>query len=643
MIYTLTAAPTVTWWDAGEFIAAVHTLGIPHPPGTPLYILLAHAWATVVPGLDSAAAVNLFSALCTAAAAGLTASLITRASGRIAWGVGAALCAGTMSTVWLSATEAEVYATSLLLAVATLAVAEWTGRTGDRRGLALVAYLFGLAVPLHATALVAGPAACWLGGSGSERNRRWWIAALIAAFVAAAALATGRWVAGIAALGLLAAIGMASRRWAGLERVSPALPLVILLGASAVLFLVARAPHDPGINQGNPETIGAMLSMIARDQYDIPGLWPRQAPIWIQVANLLEYVDWQAALGVASDVLPSISRTLFTLAFLAIGAIGSAAHRRRNRRGWMALAVLCASASLGVVAYLNLRAGPSIGYGILPDDAPHEPRERDYFFALAFWTWGVWAGIGAVDLAERRLARLGRFATMAGIALAALPMMLNWRAVNRRGEPERSLPERFATELLEAAPPGALLVVAGDNDTYPLWFAQQVLGIRRDVVVLTYPLIGADWYRAELHRRWGLGSPPPHERWRGMATEAETLAASAREQGRPVTVAVTVDRGARQRFGQGWRLTGLVYVESPASPSPTGGTAGEADPVIDVTAARVAAERVASLVGARLRPSTDPTGRFMVESLRCPSAAIRMADGGDATAAAELDSACNYR
>jgi uncharacterized membrane protein len=98
-LYAASAAPGVTWWDAGEFIAAVHTLGIPHPPGTPLYILVAHAWSMLLPGVDTATATNLLSVVCTAAAGAAIAALVARALGGTWVGVAAAVCAGTMSTV----------------------------------------------------------------------------------------------------------------------------------------------------------------------------------------------------------------------------------------------------------------------------------------------------------------------------------------------------------------------------------------------------------------------------------------------------------------------------------------------------------------------------------------------------------------
>src|SRR6185437_878114 len=81
VVYCLTLSRGVTYWDAGEFLAAVHSLGIPHPPGTPLFILLAHVWSTIAsPVVGFTIAVNAFSALCTALAFGIVANLFWRAT-----------------------------------------------------------------------------------------------------------------------------------------------------------------------------------------------------------------------------------------------------------------------------------------------------------------------------------------------------------------------------------------------------------------------------------------------------------------------------------------------------------------------------------------------------------------------------------
>src|SRR4029079_524784 len=139
IVYVATLAPSVTFWDAGEFIAAARVFGISHPPGTPLFVVALNAWARAFPFLPFAVATNLFSAVCTASALALAALVIGRSTNAPWFGVAAAVAAGAMSSVWQNATETEVYAVSLFLAVATIASADLAGRTGERRWRILTA------------------------------------------------------------------------------------------------------------------------------------------------------------------------------------------------------------------------------------------------------------------------------------------------------------------------------------------------------------------------------------------------------------------------------------------------------------------------------------------------------------------------
>ena len=130
--YLLTLAPGVTFWDAGEFIAAAHGLGIPHPPGTPLYVALGRTWTLALsPVADAARAMNLLSAFSTALAGAIMAGLVAdevRTRPGAGWGATAgALSAGLMATAWANATETEVYAVSLLHVVLLLACAARAG------------------------------------------------------------------------------------------------------------------------------------------------------------------------------------------------------------------------------------------------------------------------------------------------------------------------------------------------------------------------------------------------------------------------------------------------------------------------------------------------------------------------------------
>src|SRR5437764_7041078 len=100
LVYVATLAPSVTFWDAGEFIAAARVLGIPHPPGTPLFVVLLNVWARSLAFLPFAVATNLFSAICTAAAVGIIAWWIGRATDAPWFGFAGAITAGAMSSVW---------------------------------------------------------------------------------------------------------------------------------------------------------------------------------------------------------------------------------------------------------------------------------------------------------------------------------------------------------------------------------------------------------------------------------------------------------------------------------------------------------------------------------------------------------------
>jgi Protein O-mannosyl-transferase TMEM260-like len=632
-LYVLTLAPGVTFWDAGEFIAAARSFGVPHPPGTPLFVVLLRAWSLALHGVGTALATNLFSAVATAAAAALSAGLVARWTGSAASGIAAGLCAGCMATVWANATETEVYAASLLLAAAMLAVADRAAmEDGSGRWDRLLAYLFALAVPLHLSALVAGPGALalvWRPGAGERAARR--IVALGGALVLAGGVGTVRPTVTVVGLLLLvvATVGAPrGTRWRALSLLVP-----VAIAASALFIMMVRARFDPTIDQGYPSTVSALLDVVARRQYAVAPLWPRQAPLWIQAGNLLEYADWQVALG--GHGAPGVDpvRTAWSLAFGALGLLGCLAHRRLDRRTWRALVVLMGGASLGVVLYLNLKAGPSFGAGVLPTDASHEARERDYFFVLAFWTWGLWSGVGAVRLVRGVAARVtsvrlpARLTAGAGCAVAMLPAALNWHAVDRGAEPAASLPRLVAETILRSVPPRGVVFVDGDNDTYPLWYLQTVEGVRGDVTPVTVPLLGADWYRAELARRYGLLPPDAVRDWYGEGTTVRMIAETAARLGRPVAVSVTVGSPDAIGFdstdaGRAWREWGMVFVRD-------SGTVG-VPPVLAAPA---------SWSGAEVRASADPTEAIMLDDMRCrvrPPAGVPIRG-----VLAYLDSLCN--
>jgi len=655
VVYLASLAPGVTFWDAGEFASAVESFGIPHPPGTPLFILVARVWRLALEFLPTAVATNLLAAACTAVAGGVAAILVTRWTRDVTAAFGAGLGFGSAATVWLNATETEVYSASLLLSVIMLYVgvrahAErrsagvgtdgWVSRTSLGRHDLLLAYLFALTPPLHLSAMVAAHAAIAL--ATVDRDFRIDAARagiLIGAAVLATGVGTGSLPIAAAGAALLAIWAFATRRRSGGYLDAAAIAAMIAIGATSFLHLLLRARHDPSINQGNPGTLAGVIEVIARRQYDVAGLWQRRAPLWLQIGNLIQYVDWQYALGLDQWVGASPLRTPATAGFVALGIAGSRWHRRRDRRSWAALLILVASATIGVVLYLNLKAGPSFGYGVLPANADREARERDYFFALGFAGFGLWIGMGAVTLA-RWIAQRTRRPSLAvvGPLVAALPFLLNWRAVDRRREPAATLPDAFARATLESAPPRAVLFVAGDNDTYPLWYVQVAERVRRDVTVVTVPLIPAGWYRAELARRHGLYALADTARWKGTSREIASIADRVRRARRPVAAAVSLEPELRAALGAGWAFRGLVYV-SHQFPDSDSITAVER-PAVDSTAAMVA-----RLFGGPVDVDRvdDPAARYIAQLLTCPALATQTVRSSSTQSRELLASRCNFR
>jgi hypothetical protein len=622
-VYVATLAPDVTFWDAGEFITAGWTLGIPHPPGTPLYVLLLRGWALLLsPLAPPAAAMNLLSAAATAAACALGAFMLLRQGVDRTAAAAAGFVAGTMATVWLNATETEVYSVSLLLGVLAIWSALRYSAGGERRWLLLSAYMLALAVPVHISALLAGPAvihAVWRrsGDAGSAAD------ASIAAGVWLIAVGAGRVSAPVvmAGAGLVAAGGSIRRKSpaAGAPVAAMAI-LIAIVALSAVAYLYVRAAHDPLLNQGDPSTLGALGDVVARRQYAVAPLWPRQAPLWLQGANLLQYADWQVALSLGPEGRPSIGRTFAAAVFVLFGIVGSASHHRANRDGWRTLLLLLLGGSVGAAIYLNLKAGPSFGLGGITDGLPREARDRDYFFIFGFWVWGLWAGMGCVGAA-----RWLRLPPLAGFAAASLPLLLNFNAVSRSEAPHDRLPLLFATELLASTPRNGVLLVAGDNDTYPVWYLQGVRHFRRDVIVVTLPLLGAAWYREELARRHDLiGS---RAEWRGSVAAARDVAARAARQGRPLAAAVTIRARDRRQIDPSLEVPrGLVFVSGDSAP-------------VGVSAA--AAERISAFVGGTApSPRLDPLPEYIAGLLECPAYALQRVAG---SSSASLDSRCNLR
>ena len=496
LLYAVTLAPTTAFWDTSEYIATAHILGIPHPPGNPLFVAMAKAWSLLLEplGLSIAVRVNLFSALMGALAHGLWFLVMHRILGyfsedrtfRIAGALIAVLVSATAFTVWnQSNVNEKVYTVSLFtIALLTWLALQWRDNLGkgkDDNLLVLIVFILALSVGNHLMALLAAPALV-----------------LFILFVHPKALVNHRfYIAGAAAL---------------------------LAGLSIYLFLPLRAGLEPVINEADPtcESIGGALTSIvtwgqagcaelsqalSRQQYLKPPLLPRLAPIHSQFANYFQYFDWQWARSVAgTDTVFAFSRLPYTLLFMALGLFGSLEHRRRDRKSWWYFFTLFATLSAGLVFYLNFKYGHSLRAPIA-DRELHEVREREYFFIVSFSVWGLWAGLGIVELWRTLSLRFSRGLMKAApvLALAFIPLGLNWSWASRADDYSA---RDWAHNLLMSVEPYGVLFTNGDNDTFPLWYLQEVEGIRRDVTVIVTSYLNTDWHAKQL---LGLTQPCPED------------------------------------------------------------------------------------------------------------------------------------
>ena len=533
--YLLTLAPTVTFWDAGEFIAAAKTLGIPHPPGTPLFVMIAHVWAMVFPFGEYAFRTNLLSALLSAAGAGffflvahesiraLTADLEPESARilRIGGATAGALLGGFTFTNWQNSNETEVYAvaTFTIAAMSWLALVWRRYRGTDRAGrvLLLIVYLAGVSIGNHLLALLAGPAVVMFmvstirsaPASDPTQRRAEWSQAAVVAGIWALLIGTGLGSTGLIALGSLCFLAAAIFAFLGGVGGFALLTLfVAAVGITPYLYLYLRSAQHPPINEAAPATFDALLAVIRRAQY--PPRTPLDDPtvshgpdnpgrtlglLAIQFCDYVVYFVWQWAKSLGIWLQAAVA-----IAFATLGLSGLLAQRRADRSAWWLLAALFLVTGPGLVIYMNFKPGFGRWFDSYPVAGAHEVRERDYFFVVSFIVWGLWAAMGLVIAARALMNRRAVARRLAPVTLlvALLPVAFNWTAASRRQGPDARLAADWAYDVLNTVAPYGVLFTYGDNDTFPLWWAQEVAGIRQDVVVVCLALANTDWYMRQL-------------------------------------------------------------------------------------------------------------------------------------------------
>jgi len=212
----------------------------------------------------------------------------------------------------------------------------------------------------------------------------------------------------------------------------------------------------------------------------------------------VQYYGWQYAKDWSER-----ARTFFAVLFGLLALAGAVRQWLRDRRAALAMTALMFTITVALVYYLDFKYGYSYHPG---EHLPREVRERDYFFVASFLLWGIWIAIGLGTVVETIAGWVGTRITgrerwhlaAPALVVCAIPLLGNHISASRAGE---TFPRDMAIDLLRSVEPYGILITAGDNDTFPLWYAQEVEGVRRDVIIANQSLMNTDWHLRQINRR----------------------------------------------------------------------------------------------------------------------------------------------
>ena len=530
VVYSLTVEPTASLWDCPEFITCGYKLEIGHPPGAPFFMLVANLFSQFASSPSQVALmVNLLSALLSAGCIFFLFLTITHLAKKLicpsidtysipnvitieTCGLVGALAYTFSDTFWFSAVEAEVYAfSSFLTALMFWLILKWEDEADSPRSdrwILLIAYITGLSIGVHLLCLLCLPAmvfVVWF----RKKN-------------------------------LFTHLVKARRR---LLRLLFSCLLMFLVGFSSYGVILVRANACLPMCENEPKTLSTLGRYLSREQYGQTPLYPRIYSMYhasayeswmgdiethdgvptkgenlryflsyqvnfmywryffwnfvgrqnnIQGQGEVEHGNWITGfrwiddwlLGCDTSRLPADladnkGRNVFYGLPLLLGMLGMLWQWRKGGEGrrqlWI-VSLLFVMTGLAIVIYLN--------------QTPMQPRERDYAYVGSFYAFAIWIGMGAAYLRK-----------MAPLALL-IPLQMasqTWDDHDRSGRYTcRDFGRNYLMTMQDEGYP--VIFTNGDNDTFPLWYNQEVEGVRRDTRDCNLEYLQTDWYIDQMKR-----------------------------------------------------------------------------------------------------------------------------------------------
>lgn len=473
LVYVRTVTPGMQMGDGTEFATMAHVLGVPHPTGYPLYMLLLKAWLVVTMGGEVILRTTLFNSVCMAAAVGLLTQLLLSVLTaawpqlpgklRVLAAAAGALSTGLLRHHWNSAVVTEVYALEFLLMVGFLRAAQcWSSTKSDRAILAM-ALLLGLGLAHHRISVFLILPFAWILWRHHKTTIR------------------------------SQKPGTSSRR-------APLLASGIILSALALyVYLPLRA--NAALAWGNTNTWSGFWDHVRGTEYFFRSMLRAAPDRAFTPATWLVFVGHQAQQFLMDAVTQFAPMRERVIANAVVGRYFSGV----TLAGAVGIFVLL---GLGVVGFVRwFRAQPVAAACVALVAAQNFaflfiyniPDIRDYtLLPLGFLWWCAYLGVlaGVARLVQQDEG--GSKAQVIGYALLLLPLttaLANWRFCDHSND---TLAEDISALALpnskELLPEGAILLTAGDTDTFTSWYRQHVRGERRDVLVYASNFIHMPWY-----------------------------------------------------------------------------------------------------------------------------------------------------
>ncbi len=326
---------------------------------------------------------------------------------------------------------------------------------------------------------------------------------------------------------------------------------MILIGYSSYSLIFIRSIADPPIDENDPETVEAFISYLEREQYgqtplltgntydnsqgtinrDQETFFPRRYSTspqhmrqYAQYSSDLDFflryqvnhmywryfawnfigrdadiqdASWQSGFTETEHEDNPAHNSYFYIPFL-VGLFGMLFHFQNDWKRALSVLALFVFTGLAIIFYLN--------------QTPMQPRERDYAYVGSFFAFAIWIGMGGIGLIELvkeylKSSKIASYAVL-GVLFLAAPVWMGMENFHDHDRSERYVAPDYAYNLLNSTAPNSILFTNGDNDTFPLWYLQEVEGIRTDVRIVCLSLLNTDWYIKQLKNQWSHESAP---------------------------------------------------------------------------------------------------------------------------------------